>query len=264
VAVGAVAVLGPGLDGWDAARAILRGRERYVASPCAPPPPRCLPPTERRRTTATIRLAIAAAEAALSAAGQPEVARLASVFTSANGDGAVIDSILTALAGSPGMVSPTQFHNSVHNSPPAYWAVGARSYGASTSLGCWDASFAAGLLHAAAKAVAHRQPVLLCAYDLPFPEPLAQVRPVTEPFAVAMVLTPAPEGFSLAELDIRFVAAAPARAALPHLAALCPLCDANPAARSLPLLEALARREAATLALDYPDDGHLMIGIRPC
>ena len=61
--------------------------------------------------------------------------------------------------------------------------------GASTSFGCHDDTFAAGLLHAAAKA-ARRAPVLFCAYDLPMPAPLAQVRQTAEPFAVAMVLTP--------------------------------------------------------------------------
>ena len=136
-------------------------------------------------------------------------------------------------------VSPTQFHNSVHNGPPAYWSIGAHSNGASTSLGCWDASFAAALLQAAAKASSRRQPVLLCAYDMPFPPPLAAVRATTQPFATAMVLTPRPEPFSVAEIAVRFATGrAHERASLPSLATLRPLYQTNPAARALRLLEA--------------------------
>ena len=193
------------------------------------------------------------------------MSRLTSVFASANGDGTVIDAILRTLASTPHAVSPTQFHNSVHNGPPAYWSIGAHSNGASTSFGCWDASFAAALLQAAAKASSRRAPVLLCAYDMPFPPPLAAARATTHPFATAMVLTPRPEPFSLAEIGVRFATGrARKRASQPSLTALHPLFYANPAARALRLLEALARREKSVLELDYLDDSHLHVEFSPC
>jgi hypothetical protein len=263
--VGAIALLAPGLEGWDASREVLTGCRPYVASPFAPPPPPSLPPAERRRTTAAIRLAVAAADAALAASGVADATDLASVFASSNGDGAVIDAILQALAAPERAVSPTQFHNSVHNGPPAYWAIGAKAMGSSTSFGCWDDSFAAGLLHAAAKASARQEPVLLCVYDAPLPPPLSAVRPTALAFATAMVLTPGPAPFALAALEVRFKAGRGGpETSEPRLAALRPLYRGNPAARSLRLLESLARREAAAATLPYLDDSHLLLRIEPC
>ena len=271
VFVGALALLAPGLEGWEASREVLTGRRPFVApaAPFAPPSPPSLPPAERRRTTAAIRLAVAAADAALLASSLKDAATdLASVFSSSNGDGAVIDAILQALAAPERAVSPTQFHNSVHNSPPAYWAIGARARGSSTSFGCWNDSFAAGLLHAVAKASARREPVLLCVYDAPLPPPLSAVRRTELPFATAMVLTPEPVPFAIAELEVRFKAGrcGPGTSE-PRLPALRPLYQGNPAARSLRLLEILARREAggaAVATLPYLDDSHLALRIEPC
>ena len=86
-------------------------------------------------------------------------------------------------------MSPTQFHNSVHNAPGGYWSIALATRAPSTSLCAVEASFAAGLLEACAQAVAERRDVLLIAYDVPYPEPLASLWTVAEPFAVAMVLS---------------------------------------------------------------------------
>lgn len=265
VFVSAPAVIGPGLDGWAAAREALAGRAAFDPSPTVTPPVTSLPPAERRRATAVIRLAVAAAAAAVESAGIADPSRLDSVFASANGDGAVIGSILSALAGPERVVSPTQFHNSVHNSPAAYWAIGSGIGGGSTSLAGWDGSFASGLLHAAAKAATRAAPVLLCAYDAPMPAPLSEVRDTTLAFAVAMLLTPRRRPGSLASLDIALAAGpCPPGSAEPRAAALRPVARSNAAARSLRLLEVLAAGEAASVALDYLDDTHLLVAVEPC
>ena len=207
---------------------------------------------------------MAAAEATLATAGLDQ-GGLASVFTSANGDGTVIDAILATLATPQRAVSPTQFHNSVHNSPAAYWAIAHGGNGPSTSLGCWDASFAAGLLHAAAKVQAKREPVLFCAYDAAFPPPLDTVRPTSPPFATAMMLTPEPEPYSEARISIRFaVGACDEALAAPRLASLQPLRKTNAAAQALRLLETVARRETDSVQLAYLDDSHLVVEVTPC
>ena len=124
-AVGAVAVLGPGLDGWEQSQGILRGSAPYLdtelraAGAAVPAADRAT--ANRPRSGWRWR----AAEARCEAPGSLDVSRLASVFASANGDGAVIDAILEhARQSRPHAVSPTQFHNSVHNGPPAYWSIG--------------------------------------------------------------------------------------------------------------------------------------------
>ncbi|MBC7800564.1 MAG: 3-oxoacyl-ACP synthase, partial [Gemmatimonadaceae bacterium] len=45
-----VSVWGPGLEGWDASRAILAGAAPYEDRPSPPPAPSILASTERRRT----------------------------------------------------------------------------------------------------------------------------------------------------------------------------------------------------------------------
>ena len=181
------------------------------------------------------------------------------------GDGTVIDAILATLATPQRAVSPTQFHNSVHNSPAAYWAIGHGSNGPSTSLGCWDASFAAGLLQAAAKVRARLQPVLFCAYDAAFPPPLAAVRPTSLPFATAMILTPTPEPYSEAEMAIRFaVGGCDEALAAPRSTSLRSLRQTNAAAHALRLLETVACRETDTVQLAYLDDSHLVVEVTPC
>jgi hypothetical protein len=99
---GGFAVLAPGLDGWEAACEALAGRRPYAATSLIPPSPTSLPPNERRRASAAVRLAVAAAEAAVAASRLPAT-DLASVFGSSNGDGAVVGSVLEALS-SPGPV----------------------------------------------------------------------------------------------------------------------------------------------------------------
>jgi hypothetical protein len=117
----------------------------------------------------------------------------------------------------------------------------------STSLSGYDASFAAALLEAAAQCVASGRPVLLVACDVPYPEPLHSVRPVADSFGLALVLAPAGSAPGT-PLAVRFVPdAAPTPCA--H-AGLEELRRTIPAARALPLLQALASRQLSRLVLE--------------
>jgi hypothetical protein len=252
--IGAPAVLGPGLAGWEASREILAGRKPWVDAPPVIPPPAMLAPTERRRTSLVVRLALAAASEAAAASGFPPDT-LQTVFTSSNGDGAVVGDILDALAAEGGDVSPTQFHNSVHNAAAGYWGIGAHSTRPSISLGCHRDSMPVGLLHAAAQGT----PVLFCAYDAPLSAPLAPFQPTDFPFAMACVLTPERSEASLARLTLRYVPEpAPAQPS-----AWQALEDGNPAARGLSLLAALAIGRPAHLVMPLLDEARLEIEVEP-
>jgi hypothetical protein len=262
--IGGVAVIGPGLPGWTASEAALAGAAPWARAEVAAPPPALLPATERRRTSPAVRLALAAAAEATAEEADP--AAIETVFASGNGDGAVVGGILEALhdPGGPVAISPTQFHNSVHNAAAGYWHIGVGSTAPSVSLGGHDGTFAAGLLAAATAVATRRAAVLLCAYDVPLPEPLAAVRPTGAAFAAAFVLRPAPEGAGArAVLDLRHVAE-PAPAPPPPADALDALAEENPAARALPLLRALAARRAAVLHLPLLEDSHLELRVAPC
>ena len=258
--VDGVAVLGPGLPGWAASAAILAGDQPWMMAEAIAPPPAILPATERRRAGATVRFALAAAAEATAA--EPDRAALETVFASGNGDGTTVVGILDAMHDPEGAISPTQFHNSVHNAAAGYWHIAVGSNAPSVSLGGHDGTFGAGLLSAVTGVAVRDSAMLLCAYDTPLPPPLAEVRPTAFPFATAMVLRPAPGERTRAMLDLRYVAAPLAEEAGDD--ALDALARGNPAARGLPLLRALAARREAVVRLKLTEQSHLEARVAPC
>ena len=202
VFVRSVSVWGPGLQGWAASQPILRGAQDYVASEANPPLPTLLSATERRRTGLVARLALSVAQQASEMAGIAPGA-IPSVFATANGDGAVVHSILEALAaGEP--VSPTQFHNSVHNTAAGYWSIATGSQQPTNCVACHDSTAAAALLKAVAEVRTTCRPLLLCVYDLPLPAPLNGSRPTMGSFGVGFVPRVRSDNSDLARLTIRY------------------------------------------------------------
>jgi hypothetical protein len=258
VGVAGIGLLGPGLPGWAAGAEVLAGRAALDATPLVPPAPAMLPATERRRTGPSVRLALAVAAEAVQDSGlAPE--ELDTVFASSNGEGQVITSILQALHTEGGAISPTQFHNSVHNAAAGYWGIAVGSSRPSVSLGGHDGVFATGLLQAGAQVAAGGRAVLFVAHDVPLPAPLDALRATSAPFAVALVLAPGVGARGTLRLAPEH-GAAPA----PDLpGALAALHDANPVARALPLLAALTRSGAATLRLPMLEDARLAVQVAP-
>ena len=244
--IAGIGLVGPGLAGWSAARETLAGRAPYAPSPTRLPAPEALPATERRRAGKCVKLALATGLEAVAAAGVAP-AGLAAIFSSSSGDGENCHAICETLASDDRLISPTRFHNSVHNAPAGYWSI---ATGATTSvdcLGAFDASFGAGLLEALTRlAVEPAAPVVLVAYDAPYPEPLHGARPIPDAFGVAMVLDAVNgAGPSIAVNFTRDAAQPAADAGLEDLR------RAIPAARALPLLELLAREEPGHATLAY-------------
>jgi hypothetical protein len=144
----ALSVIGPGGDNWDAWRAILQNPSQYEAAKTKTPAITALPPAERRRVGSGVKLALACGLDALAAA-QADPSSLTTVFSSSGGDGENCHAICETLAGSDRLISPTRFHNSVHNAPSGYWGIASGAMLPSTSLCAHDASFAVGFLEAA-------------------------------------------------------------------------------------------------------------------
>jgi len=260
VGVNAVGLLGPGLPGWMSSRAVLAGDRPYHPTPVELPPPNQLSPAERRRAIPSVKLALAVGAAAVEQSGHDPKA-LPAVFASSGADGETITAIMSALVTPAREVSPTRFHNSVHNAPSGYWSIAVQSQEAVTSVSCYDASFAAGLLEAGVQAVCASRPVLLVAYDLPYPDPLDRVRPIIASFGIAFVLSPVSSAPALAALDMTCAPAAPASRCIDQ--GLEQLRRGNPAARSLPLLTSLAARRRGDLRLDL-GHGTLELGVTAC
>ena len=262
VFVEGVGLLGPGLNGWDASRAILTGDAAYIESPTVVTPSPLLPPAERRRTGVPVKLALAVGHQAFTGAGR-DAAATATVFTSSGGDSDNVHEICQTLATSEREVSPTRFHNSVHNAAAGYWSIAMRSREPSTSLCGFDASFPAGLLEATVQIAVDARPVALIAYDQPYPEPLRAVRPLAANFAVALVLAPHATSRTFATLDVSFVAA-PGIGTPMRVAALECLRSNVPAARALPLFVALAAGATEEIVVEWGAGSHIKIAVAPC
>lgn len=255
-----IGLFGPGLCGWAAAAPLLAGQEAYATAPMLLPPLDVLPAAERRRVGTAVKLALSIGLDAVRGAAA-DAAQLASVFSSSAGDCDNCHHILEALATVDRAVSPTRFHNAVHNAASGYWSIATGCMAASTSLSAFDASFVAGLLEATTQALDSGAPCLLLAYDTVYPEPLHRLRPIEQPFGVALLLSPQRSARSLARLDIDWTS----QAATPMAdAALESLRGNNPAARSLPLLQQLACGTAGTVVVDYLDASRLAIAVQPC
>jgi len=256
-----VGIYAPGLAGWEQAVPVLTGRQPYASVEPPKLAPTLLPADVRRRTTEHIRLAVEVAGEAVQHA-QADPAVLWSVFATSDSDGAICHNICEEVAKAAPEVSPTRFHNSVTNAPAGYWCMAVQSQAPSTSLSGFDASFGAGLIEAGVQVGAERCSVLLVAHDAPLPEPLHSVRPMSAPFGTALVLAPARSARSLARLLVAIEPTLHALSRLPDTG-LDGLRTGNPAARSLPLLAALARREAADLFLPYVHDQALRVHVQP-
>ncbi len=257
-----VGLRGPGLDGWLGSRAVLAGESAYVPAPTNLSTGDLLPPAERRRAGIPIKLAMAVGQEVFIHAGR-DASATATVFTSSGGDNENVHALCEILVTAPHEVSPTRFHNSVHNASAGYWGIASKSREPSTSLCGYDASFAIGLLDAAVQAATDGVPVALIAYDYAYPEPLNSARHIEANFGVALLLTPRPTDKTLAALTIDFVPGAkkPTTMAEPNLEVIR---SRNPAGRGLPLLAALARGASADLVIDYLGDSHLAVSVAPC
>jgi len=257
--VSGIGVKGPGFSDWPEAEAVLARVRPYVRADTALAPPESLPSTERRRAGRVVKLALAVGLEAVRRAGS-DPARLPAVFASSSGDGDNCNEICQTLASPNRELSPTRFHNSVHNAPAGYWSIAHSTQVASTTICAYDASFAAGLLETLVQVTIDGAETALIAYDLDYPPPLRAVRPIPAPFGIALILQANPGRFAIARLSARIHTAAADRLADPELEALR---ASIPAARGLVLLEAIARREPTSVCIDYLMPETLLIEVTP-
>ncbi len=255
-----IGVLGPGLANWPECAAVFRGERSYVSAATVLPAPAMLPSAERRRTGRVVKLALAVAMEATTAAAA-DLSRLASVFSSSGSDGHICHEICQALAQPSREVSPTRFSNSVHNASAGYWNIGTGSMTESNVLCAFDASFVAGLLESMAQSAVDRCSVLLVSYDTEYPPPLHAKRPIPDAFGIAMVFSAEKSPQSIARLELSLTDAA--ADSLPH-AELDALRRSIPAARGLPLLRLLSTRAPGRCVLDYFDVARAEVRVEPC
>jgi hypothetical protein len=272
-----IGLIAPGIPSWETGTRVLRGVEPFRAAPSVLPTPKLLPPAECRRASRVVKLCLAVGLEACATAQRP-AAELASVFCSSNADGHTIHAILESLAGSDRMISPTRFHNSVHNAAAGYWSIATRSRRPYQVLCAFDATFAAALLETAAQAHADGLPVLMLAFDSEYPEPLHACRPIPDVGGIGFVVNPARAARACAALQLHLEPGAPAGLAIEAergKVATAPAQDVSqmslaelacriPALAGMPLLHALANGLATTIRLPYLPGQCVVVEVQPC
>jgi hypothetical protein len=240
-----VGIAAPGLPDWNALVAVLSHGECPQES--ALPVTSLLSAREQRRSSATVKLSLAAAEQACTMAGiAPQHAE--AVFSSGMGDLDIIDYMCRTLAEQPSLLSPTRFHNSVHNAPAGYWSIGAQATGDITALSGWYDSASVGLIEAVSRAYSNDgTPVLMVVYDDCAKGPMRDLWPAKQPFCAALVLARPDKHRAITRLRVMSVHSPQSLNSLP--AVLAERMADNPAARLLPLLALIAGYECAPAIL---------------
>ena len=262
VFVESIGVVTEGIVSWADARNKFTGVDAYTPAPIPRYKPQLLPANERRRATEMVRLAFNVCEQAVNAS-DISAKSMGSVFASSGGDYHVLDQISKTLATPEKMVSPTQFHNSVHNSASGYWGIASESQAASSSISSFDTSFFSGMLEAAIQVTTTEEPILLAVYDSAPPFPLNLKRKINTPFACCFLLTPEKIQGSISQLELSMAPYGKSETQLDSLVFESLRLD-NPAARALPVLMAIANQKNEVVYINGPGDQQLKIRISAC
>lgn len=144
-----------------------------------------LPTMVRRRTSEATRVAISAATRACVNAGSDH--DLPAVFVSLLGETVVTEKLCQAIAKNEYPLSPTLFHNSVHNTASSYWSMASDSQAPMLAMSGLEDGFALGLLECWCQLQAGAEKLLLVVYEEEAPALLLPDYQ-WEPCAVALVL----------------------------------------------------------------------------
>jgi len=201
-----------------------------------------LPRRAKRGTSLVTRMAVEVAEQAANAAGA-DLAHTSNVFGSALGEVQTAIDQMAMIASDDGLLSPTRFKNSVHNTAPGLLSIAVENRGFTTAIAGGPATVAMSLLEGLSLLETEGGRVVVAVADEPVPEPFVEERRYA-PLALGLCLAPEDEGQgSLAFLTgfgRRKGPDAPGGGEIPdHLAA-------NPIASGLPLFAAILGGEGAT------------------
>jgi hypothetical protein len=250
----------PQVPNWLTAQSIFNGSAMPSTITAQRPAPSLLPAAERRRACDTVAVAL---EVAAQACEQAQCAPndLPSVFVSTHGDLAISDSLCATLAQEPHLLSPTKFHNSVHNAAAGYWTIGTQCLAPYTALSAYIYSFASGFVESATQALADNTTVLLVAYDIEACGPLQTMQPSRGVFSTALILSPQQTARSIAQLQ--WSIAATAGAVSQARAGNAALVAGNAMADCVVVFEALADKCANIVRLALSPFQTLTLDIEP-
>ena len=203
--------------------------------------PGLIPPRERRRAPQLVKMAIEVMDQACKMANMsPE--DVAVVFSSARGDMQITDYMCQALAETPKLISPTRFHNSVHNAAPGYWSITTGAFTPGTAVSAHEHTAAMAFLEAAIQVVEENTPVVLVTQEVAAPFSLFDICPSKQAYSAAYLMTP-PDFSNSAVCTLAFSVTEGADDIAVQDARLSQDLTSNLGARFLPLLTAIAGGE---------------------
>lgn len=256
VDIAGIGVWSESYSDWNELRSVLAGGE---VVPGGAPKPGLIPAKERRRAPLAVKMAVEVMDQACRMASVAP-ADVATVFASGMGDMQITDYVCRTLATAPRTVSPTRFHNSVHNAATGYWSIATHSHSPANAISGYAHSVAVGILEGAIQAVEEATPVVVAVEELAAPEPFKSVYDSDQPFAAALLL--APPGYHAAPLASLRVAVSNEAVDVPQLPEVGgrDLSD-NFAARLLPVLVAIADQGETVLQLPLSGTASMSLSI---
>ena len=187
-----------------------------------------------------------------------EPSGVASVYASGMGDMQITDYMCRTLATAPRSVSPTKFHNSVHNAATGYWSIATHSHSPANAVSAYSHSVPAALLEAAIQAIEENTPVVLAVGDLVAPQPFRSVCNIDKAFSSALLLMLS--GIDMAPMAVLRLEVLSAPVADPSSPSFLDAgFSGNFAAQMLPLLAAISKQQA--IDLEYPLSRHAALSM---
>lgn len=236
---------GPGFNDWPSLRALLlqpapQDESTFITST---PKPEVIPANERRRAPLPVKAAVDVSWQALQQSGIAS-SEVACVFGSGLGDTEITDYMCRVLTTAEKQLSPTKFHNSVHNAAAGYWTISTHCMKSANSIAAYHMTAGLAVLEAMTQCVLHNEPVLITLFDTAAHDAYRQIFDCEHSFAAALLITPIDFAGAtpLAELTLTQESALATQPEW-HSPTLNTLYQGNPAAKVLSLLAAIAQFE---------------------
>lgn len=255
--IAGVGAWGPGFTHWAELRARLLNRDNSAPlGAAANPAPQVIPANERRRAPLPVKIAVEVSWQALQQSGLA-AEDVACVFGSGLGDTEISDYMCRVLTTDLKQLSPTKFHNSVHNAAAGYWTISSGCMKSANSIAAYQMTAGLALLEGMIQCALQQEPVLITLFDTKAHAPFNQMFACSQNFGAALLIAPMTMNMHKQNLDNMGAGnkspatvltlrqgsgeAMPATALHPEFASLQ---RENPAAKILGLLELLAQRES--------------------
>jgi len=142
------------------------------------------------------------------------------------------------LAGENKALSPTKFHNSVHNAAAGYWTISTGCMQAANSIAGYEESVPLTLMESLIQADAEQRPILMTFYDAPVSPVLKSLLKNEHAFSVSMIIAPSSISNSTGKRFSANISTQPAKWPLRDWAEPLDTCyHTNPVGRILPLAD---------------------------